>query len=242
MFLLGKNHTQTITPAETGFLGRRSCSETRRWWDFRSQIHVPAASAPFQGTGSRPLFFCRRAHSFSPPSTPTVVVGPIAGRPIAHGVSRHSNQAGFSYGAGPSAVTGGPGLRARNNFPAGTSSVGRRAGAIFIAQQDLSAARRDPEVSEGCLGKGFGRAQSAERPPAGIKCGSPRNMGSSLCFRSIAGHIRHWSVLAALGYLSTAYLGIRPWTRMGVRAVLLEEIDESMRYHGRPAPKGQLGK
>jgi len=33
--------------------------------------------------------------------------------------------------------------------------------------------------------------------------------------------------LAALGYLSTAFLGIRPWTRMEC-ARLLEEMDEEM--------------
>ena len=37
--------------------------------------------------------------------------------------------------------------------------------------------------------------------------------------------------LAALGYLQTAYLGIRPWTRMEC-ARLLEEADDGMRFQG----------
>ena len=94
----------------------------------------------------------------------------------------------------------------------------------FIARQ-IYQRHRDPEVSE----------TPWEDPVelhalADDKVRSPRNMGSpyvpldSWVYPSL-------ERLAALGYLQTAYLGMRPWTRMECSR-LLEEVGEGIRYRG----------
>jgi hypothetical protein len=92
----------------------------------------------------------------------------------------------------------------------------------FIAQQ-IYRRRRDPEVSEGAWGS-FIETDSAIQD----KVRSPRNMGSSYVPPDSWVYAL-FERLAAMGYIHTAYLGIRPWTRMQC-ARFLEEAGESLRY------------
>lgn len=94
----------------------------------------------------------------------------------------------------------------------------------FVAQQ-VYRRRRDPEVSTGSWG-----SLVETHPAAGEKVRSPQRMGSpdvpldSWVYPAI-------ERLAALGLVQTAYLGLRPWTRMEC-ARLLEEAEDGIRYGG----------
>jgi membrane-associated phospholipid phosphatase len=92
----------------------------------------------------------------------------------------------------------------------------------FIARQ-IYRSHRDPEVSEGAW------SSTTERNPED-KMRNPQNMGSSYV------PLDSWVYpllerLAGMGFIHTAYLGMRPWTRMQC-ARLLEEANESLRYGG----------
>src|SRR5258707_705303 len=138
----------------------------------------------------------------------------------------HPAENGFLAG-GAAGVTGKELFR-------GAAVVGGARG-FFIAQR-VSRRRRDPEVSEGAWES---LVETGRQKPPQDKVRNPRHMGSSYL------PLDSWVYpsfgrLAALGYLSTAYLGIRPWTRMEC-ARLLEELDENMRYQGDGA-KEQAGR
>jgi membrane-associated phospholipid phosphatase len=87
----------------------------------------------------------------------------------------------------------------------------------------------DPELGGAPWG---GLLESTEKGPR-----KPENMGSPYV------PLDSWVYpalerLAALGYVQTAYLGMRPWTRMEW-ARLLEEASERMRYDGIESGQGQ---
>ena len=111
----------------------------------------------------------------------------------------------------------------KEHFP--SDAVAGSALGYFIARQ-IYRRRRDPEVSAGAWGNLIEKNPQPSDPTDKVR--SPRNMGSpyvpldSWIYPSL-------ERLAALGYLETAYLGIRPWTRMECSR-LLDEFEEGMRY------------
>jgi membrane-associated phospholipid phosphatase len=90
-------------------------------------------------------------------------------------------------------------------------------------------AHHDPELGGAPWGNFMERAQEASR--------NPENMGSPYV------PLESWVYpvfdrLAALGYTQTAFVGLRPWTRMEC-ARLVEETAERLRYGGEPGGEAQ---
>lgn len=220
MFLLGKI-THNDHAAETGFLaGEAAVNAAAVDFALKSMFQ---RQRPYDGTGSGHFF----AGGSSFPSEHAAVSWAIAGV-IAHEYPGPVTKL-VSYGLA-SAVTVAR-VTGKEHFPSDVV-VGGALG-YFIAQQ-IYRRRRDPEVSAGPWG-----SLVEKSPPDRDKVRSPRNMGSpyvpldSWVYPSL-------ERLAALGYLQTAYLGIRPWTRMEC-ARLLEEFDEGMRYRGDGAAGRAVG-
>jgi len=209
MFLLGKI-THNDHAAETGFLASEAAVNAAVTdYALKSMFQ---RQRPYDGTGKGSFF----AGGGSFPSEHAAVSWAIAG------VVAHEYPGTFtklvSYGLA-SAVTVAR-VTGKEHFPSDVV-VGGALG-YFIASQ-IYHRRRDPEVSEGAW-----ESVIAVDPVIHDNVRSPRNMGSSYV------PLESWVYpslerLAALGYVETAYLGIRPWTRMEC-ARLLEELGEEMRY------------
>jgi membrane-associated phospholipid phosphatase len=209
MFILGKI-THNDHASETGFLASEAAvnavaTDLALKSIFRRQ-------RPYNGSGVG-LFF---AGGGSFPSEHAAMSWAIAGV-IAHeypGVFTKLVSYGLASAVSVTRVTG------REHFPSDVV-VGGAMG-YFIARQ-IYQRHRDPEVSEAAWGNLIENDAVARE-----RVRSPRNMGSPYV------PLDSWVYpsferLAALGYLQSATVGIRPWTRMEC-ARLLEEADEGMRY------------
>jgi len=209
MFLLGKI-THHDHAAETGFLASEAALNAAAV-DFALKSMFER-QRPYDGSGAGHFF----AGGGSFPSEHAAVSWAVAGV-IAHEYPGTLTKL-ISYGLA-SAVTVAR-VTGKEHFSS-DAVVGSALG-YFIAQQ-VYRRHRDPEVSPGSWGNLIETA-----PPEHDKVRSPRYMGSPYV------PLDSWVYpaldrLAALGYLPTAYLGIRPWTRMEC-ARLLEEVDDGMRY------------
>src|SRR5580700_1688469 len=210
MFLFGKI-TQNEHAAETGFLASEAAVNAVTV-DFALKS-VFRRQRPYAGSGAGHFF----AGGSSFPSEHAAVSWAIAGV-VAHeypGTLTRLLAYGLASAVTITRVTG------KEHFP--SDAVFGGAMGYFIARQ-IYQRHRDPEVSEGAWG-----SLLENYPPneAQDKVRSPRNMGSAYV------PLESWVYptlerLAALGYLQTAYLGIRPWTRMEC-ARLLDEASDRMR-------------
>jgi len=209
MFLFGKiRHNDHA--AETGFLAAEAAVNA-----FTVDYALKSIfdrQRPYQGTGAG--HFWSGGSSF--PSEHAAVSWAVAGV-IAHEYPGTVTKL-VVYGLA-SAVTVAR-VTAKEHFPSDVLAGG--ALGYFIAHQ-IYQRHRDPEISEAPWESPVEAHLLVED-----KVRSPRNMGSSYV------PLDSWiypSVerLGALGYLQTAYLGMRPWTRMEC-ARLVEEAGEGMRY------------
>lgn len=214
MFLFGKM-THNDHAAEAGFLASEAAVNVALVdYALKSMFQ---RQRPYQGTGAG--HFLAGGSSF--PSEHAAVSWAIAGV-VAHeypGTLTKLVSYGLASAVTVARVTG------KEHFP--TDVVVGGALGYFVAQQ-IYRRRRDPEVSEAAWGN-----LVEKNPPPRDKVRSPRKMGSSYV------PLDSWiypSVqrLAALGYVQTAYLGMRPWSRMEC-ARLLEEVQDSLRYAGAAA-------
>jgi membrane-associated phospholipid phosphatase len=211
MFLFGKV-TGNDHAAETGFLASEAAvNAVAVDYAFKSMFQ---RERPYAGTGSGRFF----AGGSSFPSEHSTVSWAIAGV-VAHEYPGTMTKV-FSYGLASAVsvarVTG------KEHFPSDAILGG--AMGFFIARQ-IYRRRRDPEVSEAAWES---PVEAVTQKPAEDKVRSPRNMGSSNVPPD-SWVYPLFERLAAMGYIHTAYLGIRPWTRMQC-ARFLEEADESLRY------------
>jgi membrane-associated phospholipid phosphatase len=217
MFLIGKiRHNDHA--AETGFLAIEAAVNAAAV-DY-SLKSIFDRQRPYQGTGSGHFF----AGGSSFPSEHAAVSWAVAGV-IAHEYPGPVTKL-LAYGLA-SAVTVAR-VSGKEHFPSDVLAGG--ALGYFIARQ-IYQRHRDLEVSPAPWGNPF-EFHVAEQD----KIRSPRNMGSPYV------PLESWVYpalerLAALGYLQTAYLGMRPWTRMEC-ARLLEEAGEEMRYEGDGGERG----
>jgi membrane-associated phospholipid phosphatase len=211
IFLMGKI-THHDHAAETGFLASEAAVNAAAV-DFALKSMFQR-QRPYDGTGAGR--FLAGGSSF--PSEHAAVSWAIAGV-IAHeypGTFTKLVSYGLASAVTVARVTG------KEHFPS-DAVVGSALG-YFIAQQ-IYRRRRDPEVSAGSWGD-----LVDTNPPQRDKVRSPRYMGSPYV------PLDSWVYpaferLAALGSVQTAYLGIRPWTRMEC-ARLLEEAEDGMRDQG----------
>jgi membrane-associated phospholipid phosphatase len=223
MLLLGKI-THDDHAAETGFLASEAALNAAAVdYALKSMFQ---RQRPYDGSGAGHFF----AGGSSFPSEHAAVSWAVAGV-VAHEYPGTLTKM-LSYGLA-SAVTVAR-ITGKEHFPS-DAVVGGALG-YFIAQQ-IYHRHRDPEVSEGGWES---LIETGAQKPVQDKVRSPHHMGSSYL------PLDSWEYpalerLAALGYLSTAYLGIRPWTRMEC-ARLLEEADESMRYQGEGTGEGEAQK
>jgi membrane-associated phospholipid phosphatase len=209
MFLLGKI-THNDHAADTGFLASEAAVNA-------AAVNFVLKSAfqrerPYAGGGAGHFF----AGGSSFPSEHAAVSWDIAGV-VAHeypGTLTKLVSYGLASAVTVARVTG------KEHFP--SDAVAGSALGYFIAQQ-IYRRRRDPGVSPAAWGN---LVESNPQPRDKVR--SPRHMGSpyvpldSWIYPSL-------ERLAALGYLQTAYLGIRPWTRMECSR-LLEEFEEGISY------------
>jgi membrane-associated phospholipid phosphatase len=223
MFLFGKiTHHDHL--AETGFLASEAAVNAAVVdYALKSMFQ---RQRPYDGNGGGHFF----AGGSSFPSEHAAVSWAVAGV-VAHeypGTLTKMLSYGLASAVTVARVTG------KEHFPS-DAVVGGALG-YFIAQQ-IYRRRRDPEVSAGSWEN---LVETSPQKPVEDKMRSPHNMGSSYL------PLESWVYpalerLAALGYLSTEYLGIRPWTRMEC-ARLLEEADESLRYAGEGAGAAEAQK
>ena len=209
MFLFGKiMHNDHAS--ETGFLaGEAAVNAVLADFALKS---IFQRQRPYEGTGAGHFF----AGGSSFPSEHAAASWAIAGV-VAHeypGALTRFMAYGLATAVTVTRVTG------KEHF-ASDAIVGGAMG-YFIARQ-IYRSHRDPEVSEGAWGSPI------ERNPED-KVRNPQNMGSSYV------PLDSWVYpllerLAGMGFIHTAYLGMRPWTRMQC-ARLLEEANESLRYGG----------
>jgi membrane-associated phospholipid phosphatase len=211
MFVFGKI-THNDHAAETGFLASEAAVNAAAV-DFALKSMFQR-QRPYDGTGAGHFF----AGGGSFPSEHAAVSWAIAGV-IAHEYPSTLTKL-VSYGLA-SAVTVAR-VTGKEHF-ASDAVVGSALG-YFIAQQ-IYQRRRDPEVSEGAW-ESFVDTNSRQEDRGQLR--SPRNMGSSYVPPD-SWVYPLFERLAAMGYIHTAYLGIRPWTRMQC-ARFLEEAGESLRY------------
>lgn len=209
MLLLGKM-THNDHAAETGFLaGEAAVNAAAVDFALKSMFR---RQRPYDGSGAGHFF----AGGGSFPSEHAAVSWAIAGV-VAHeypGTLTKLVSYGLASAVTVTRVTG------KEHFPS-DAVVGSALG-YFIAQQ-IYRRHRDPEISPGAW-----ESAVETNPQPADKVRSPRKMGSSYV------PLDNWIYpalerLAALGYLQTAYLGIRPWTRMECSR-LLEEFEEEARY------------
>ena len=208
MFLFGEI-TRNDHAAETGFLaGEAAVNALAVDYALKS---VFQRQRPYDGTGAGHFF----AGGSSFPSEHASVSWAIAGV-VAHEYPGTLTKL-FSYGLASAVsvarVTG------KEHFPSDVV-VGGALG-YFIARQ-IYQRRRDPEVSEAAW------ESLVEKQPESDKVRSPSNMGSSYVAPD-SWVYPLFERLTAMGYIQSAFLGIRPWTRMQC-ARFLEEAGESLRY------------
>jgi membrane-associated phospholipid phosphatase len=201
MFLFGKL-THNDHAAETGFLAGEAA--------INATVVDLALQSIFQrqrpGQGASAGHFFSGGRSF--PSEHAAVSWAIAGV-VAHEYPGPLTKF-FSYGLA-SAITVAR-VTGKDHFP--SDAVLGGAMGYFVAQQ-IYRRRRDPEVSEGAWDSLIDRTPNQERVR------DPKNMGSPYVPPD------NWIYplferLAAMGYIESAYLGIRPWTRIQC-ARMLEE-------------------
>jgi membrane-associated phospholipid phosphatase len=217
MFLFGRI-THRDHAAETGFLASEAAVNV-------AAVEFALKSAfqrqrPYDGSGAGRFF----AGGSSFPSEHAAVSWAIAGV-VAHEYPGTLTKL-ISYGLA-SAVTVAR-VTGREHFPSDTV-VGSALG-YFIAQQ-IYRRRRDPEVSPGAWGSLVepntgNRVSSKDKDRDKVR--SPRNMGSSYVPPD-SWVYPLFERLAAMGYIRSAYLGIRPWTRIQCGR-FLEQAGESLRY------------
>lgn len=213
MFLLGKM-AHNDHAAETGFLASEAAVNA-------ALVDYALKSAfqrerPYQGTGSGHFF--SRGSSF--PSEHAAVSWAIAGV-VAHEYPGPLTQF-FSYGLA-SAVTV---ARVTGKEHFASDALAGAALGYFIAQQNYRR-HRDPEVSEAPWASPLElHAESPDKVRNPRKMGSPYVPLDSWVYPAI-------ERLAAMGFVQTAYLGLRPWSRTEC-ARLLEEAEDGIRY-GVPA-------
>lgn len=252
MFLMGKI-THNDHAAEAGFLAGEAALNAAAV-DFALKA-VFERQRPDQGNGAGHFF----AGGASFPSEHAAVSWAIAGV-VAHEYPGRMTKL-MAYGMA-SAVTVAR-VTGKEHFPSDVV-VGGALG-YFIARQ-IFERRRDPETSAAVWGSEAGTRPSGENPRLSSssslsplssssltssrlssspfasgqdKLRSPRNVASS----SVPPDSWVYPLLerlAAMGYIHTAYLGIRPWTRMQC-ARLVEEAGESLGYASdAPGEAGQL--
>ncbi|MGA7217228.1 MAG: capsule assembly Wzi family protein [Candidatus Sulfotelmatobacter sp.] len=209
MFLLGKI-THRDHAAEAGFLAGEAAINAAAA-DFAMKS-IFERQRPYQGNGGG--HFLSGGSSF--PSEHAAVSWAVAGV-VAHEYPGALTKL-LSYGVA-SAVTVAR-VTGKEHYP--SDAVAGGALGYFIARQ-IYRRHGDPEVSEAAWG-----SVSEDAPQPLDKLRSPRNMGSPYV------PLDSWVYpaldrLAALGYLQTAYLGMRPWSRMEC-ARLLEEAGDRVRY------------
>lgn len=213
MFLFGKiMHNEHA--AETGFLASEAAMNALAV-DLALKS-VFQRQRPYDGSGAGHFF----AGGSSFPSEHAAVSWAIAGV-VAHeypGTFTKLLAYGLASMVTIARVTG------KDHYPS-DAVVGGAMG-YFIARQ-IYQRHRDPEVSVGVWGSLLD-AHAQEQSQDKVR--SPRHMGSAYV------PLESWVYpalerLAALGYLQTAYLGIRPWTRMEC-ARLLDEANDRMRDQG----------
>jgi membrane-associated phospholipid phosphatase len=209
MFLLGTiTHNDHAT--ETGFLASEAAVNTLVT-DYALKAMF-RRQRPYDGTGAGHFF----AGGGSFPSEHAAVSWAVAGV-VAHEYPGTMTKL-FSYGLASAVsvarVTG------KEHFPSDVV-VGSALG-YFIARQ-IYQRRRDPEISEAAW-----ESLVETSSPGRDRVRSPRNMGSSYVPPD-SWIYPVFERLAAMGYVSSTYLGIRPWTRMQC-ARFLEEAGESLQY------------
>ncbi len=201
---------------ETGLLsGEALLNSTAATYAFRA---VMRRERPFEGDGSGKFF--QGGTSF--PSEHSAIAWSVASV-VAHEYPGPLSKF-FAYGLA-SAVTL-TRVTSKQHF-ASDAFVGSALG-WYIGRQ-VYRAHHDPELGGAPWG---GLLESTGKGPR-----KPENMGSPYV------PVDSWVYpvlerLAALGYVQTAYLGMRPWTRMEC-ARLLEEAGERMRYDGIEGGEGQ---
>jgi len=209
MLLLGKLEGNDRMQ-ETGFLASEAAVNAAAV-DFALKA-VFQRQRPYDGNGAGNFF----AGGSSFPSEHAAISWAIAGV-LAHEYPGALTKL-FSYGLASlvsvTRVTG------KEHFPSEVV-IGGALG-YFLARQ-VYQRRRDPEISDAAWGGAMGTGASAHDPD---RVRSPRNMGSAYVPPD------SWVYpllqrLAALGYIRSAYLGIRPWTRIEC-ARLLEEAADRM--------------
>ena len=214
LFLFGR-FTHDDHAAETGFLASEAAVNVVVV-DFALKSMFQR-ERPYQGSGAGRFF----AGGSSFPSEHASMSWAIAGV-IAHeypGTMTKLVSYGLASAVSVARVTG------KEHFPSDVV-VGGALG-YFIARQ-IYQRRRDPEISKGAWESPLENNLSGDRYQYKDKIRSPRNMGSSPVPPD------SWAYplferLAAMGYIHTAYLGIRPWTRLQC-ARFLEEVGENLRY------------
>lgn len=221
MFLFGQL-THHDHAAEAGFLASEAAVNAAAV-DFALKSMFER-QRPYQAGGTGHFF----AGGASFPSEHAAVSWAIAGV-VAHEYPGRVTKL-LAYGLA-SAVTVAR-VTGKEHFPS-DSVVGSALG-YFIGRQ-IYQLRRDPEVGVAPWESPIEKVAPSENPD---KARSPRSMGSPYV------PLESWVYpalqrLAALGYVQTAYLGIRPWTRMECSR-LLEEAGEAMRHRGGDA-EGEAG-
>jgi len=241
MFLMGKI-THHDHAAETGFLASEAAlNAVAADYALKSMFQ---RQRPYDGNGSGHFF----AGGSSFPSEHATVSWAVAGV-VAHEYPGTLTKL-FSYGLASAVsvarVTG------KEHYPSDVIAGG--ALGYFIARQ-VYQRHRDPEVSEAAWGSlietnpqptlthqdrdkyldqdkldqdKLNQYKKAESRKKDDKVRRPQNMGSSYVPPD-SWVYPQFERLAALGYIHSAYLGIRPWTRMQC-ARFLEEARESLRY------------
>jgi hypothetical protein len=195
--------------SETGFLsGEAALNSTIVAYGFKE---IAGRERPYQGQGNGAFF--QGGSSF--PSEHSAIAWSVASV-VAHeypGILTKIAAYGLASTVSLTRVTG------KQHFPSDVV-VGSALGWYFGRQ--VYRAHHDPELGGAPWGN---LMESAEKGPR-----NPENMGSPYVSPD------SWVYpllerLAALGYVQSAYLGMRPWTRMEC-ARLLEEAGERIRYDG----------
>jgi membrane-associated phospholipid phosphatase len=202
---------------ETGLLATETIlNSTALTYAFKG---ITQRERPFQGDGSGKFF--QGGSSF--PSEHSAIAWSVA-TVMAHEYPGPLTKF-FAYGLA-SAVTL-TRVTSKEHFPSDVL-IGSALG-WYLGRQ-VYRAHHDPEVGGGPWGPLL--------ESDGEKTRNPENMGSPYV------PLDSWVYpalerLAALGYVQTAYLGIRPWTRMEC-ARLLEEAGERLRYDGNDGEADRL--
>lgn len=215
MYLFGKL-TRNDHAAETGFLaGEAAVNVAVVDFALKSAFQ---RQRPYKGSGSGSFF----AGGSSFPSEHASVSWAIAGV-VAHeypGTLSKALSYGLASAVSVARVTG------KEHFPSDVL-VGGALG-YFIARQ-IYQRRRDPEVSAAAWESPIEVLRGDQYQPSyADKIRSPRNMGSAPVPPG-SWVYPLFERLAAMGYIRSAYLGIRPWTRLQC-ARFLEEAGEALRY------------